>query len=170
LLAVKSAQSGVSGNALLRRAQRDATARGPLPVASAMAAAKIANQRALLRRHLRDYGDAAGRIDDVERRLTASAQFALDAQDLDALRGAEGDAARVYFSVFPALIRTPGWSFEGRSQNPPLNAMNALLSFLYVLLSSDCRGALETEPPRVCRKLICLRACLRRWIPTALAL
>jgi CRISPR-associated protein Cas1 len=133
----------VSGNVLLRRAQHRSTVEAPLPIAAAMVAAKIANQRAVLRRHLRDHGDQAGRIDDVERRLTAAIRAALAATDLDGLRGIEGDAASGYFSVFNALIRVDAMSFAGRSRRPPRDAPNALLSFLYVLLAADCRGALE---------------------------
>ena len=64
---------------------------------------------------------------------------------VDLLRGAEGDAAQVYFGVFDDLIRAsdPEIRFRGRSRRPPLDPVNALLSFLYTLLTHDCRGAAE---------------------------
>ena len=134
----------VSGNVLLRRAQHGRTLNNPLPVARAMVAAKAANQRGVLRRAMRDYGDAHGKLDAATRRLTDVARLALDAADGDTLRGQEGEAAHAYFSVFSDLIRVRGMVFNGRSRRPPRDATNALLSFLYVLLAADCRAALET--------------------------
>ncbi len=134
----------VSGNVLLRRVQHDRTLHDPLPVARAMVAAKAANQRGLLRRAIRDYGDPEGRLDAAERRLSDVARLALGAADGDTLRGQEGEAAHAYFSVFSDLIRAKGMVFNGRSRRPPRDVTNALLSFLYVLLAADCRAALET--------------------------
>src|SRR5690606_16305695 len=67
-------------------------------------------------------------------------------KDIDVLRGLEGEAAQAYFGVFDHLIRVPdpALHFSGRSRRPPLDAVNALLSFLYTLLTHDCRSALET--------------------------
>jgi CRISPR-associated protein Cas1 len=64
----------------------------------------------------------------------------------DILRGLEGEAAQIYFGVFDDLIRvdTSALRFKGRSRRPPADAVNALLSFLYTLLTHDCRSALET--------------------------
>lgn len=65
--------------------------------------------------------------------------------NLDALRGREGEASRVYFEVFDRLItvQKEDFYFHGRSRRPPLDNMNALLSFIYTLLAHDCVGALE---------------------------
>jgi CRISPR-associated protein Cas1 len=66
-----------------------------------------------------------------------------DLTDVDLVRGHEGDAARVYFEAFPALVRQNREAFRmtGRSRRPPLDRVNALLSFLYALLVSDCASA-----------------------------
>lgn len=136
-------EGATSGNVLLRRAQHEATARAPLPVARAIVAAKAANQRGVIRRAMRDYG-ATEALDLAERRLSDAARLALAAPDLDALRGHEGEAANAYFGVFGGLIRAQGVGFAGRSRRPPMDAANALLSFLYVLLAADCRAALES--------------------------
>lgn len=133
----------VTGNVLLRRAQHARTLDDPLPIARSMVAAKAANQRAVLRRALRDYG-ADPAMTEAEQRLTSAARHALEASDLDALRGQEGEAAQAYFNVFDRLIRAEGMRFGGRSRRPPRDKPNAVLSFLYVLLASDCRGALES--------------------------
>lgn len=62
------------------------------------------------------------------------------------MRGLEGEAAQRYFAVFDHLIRVdhPAIRFAGRSRRPPRDIVNALLSFLYTLLTHDCRSALET--------------------------
>ena len=61
------------------------------------------------------------------------------------MRGSEGEVATLYFSVFDHLIRAPEAELRwtARSRRPPLDAMNALLSFLYTLLTHDCRSACE---------------------------
>src|SRR5208337_1957151 len=66
--------------------------------------------------------------------------------DLDALRGIEGDAARMYFSVFNELItaQKEDFVFEERNRRPPLDNVNCLLSFVYTVLMHDVRSALET--------------------------
>jgi CRISP-associated protein Cas1 len=139
-----------TGNVLLRRAQHEATkAQAALPVARAIVAAKIANQRAVLRRHLRDYPDAAGsmQIESSQQRLADAARHALTAPDLDALRGQEGEAGHAYWTVFMHLIRNPDpvFAFTGRNRRPPRDAVNAALSFLYVLVSLDARAACESH-------------------------
>lgn len=140
-----------TGNVLLRRAQHEVTrhAAAALPVAQALVAAKITNQRAVLRRHLRDYPDAPGTesVDDAQRRLADAARLSLAAPDLDALRGQEGEAGHAYWGAFSRLIRIddPAFAFSGRNRRPPRDAVNAVLSFLYVLLMLDARAACETH-------------------------
>jgi CRISPR-associated protein Cas1 len=58
----------------------------------------------------------------------------------------EGEAAQTYFAAFDALIRVPDAQlrFTNRTRRPPRDAMNALLSFLYTLVTHDCRSALES--------------------------
>ena len=140
-----------TGNVLLRRAQHEATkdAAAALPVARAVVAAKLANQRALLRRHLRDYPatTGAGTVDDAQRRLLDAARHALTAPDLDTLRGQEGEGAQAYWGAFPHLVRTddPGFAFAGRNRRPPRDPLNAVLSFLYALAATDARAACEVH-------------------------
>ena len=66
--------------------------------------------------------------------------------DLNAIRGYEGEAARAYFSVFDRRIvrNRDTFQFEGRSRRPPLDSANALLSFLYTIVLHDIQSALET--------------------------
>ena len=57
--------------------------------------------------------------------------------DLDLVRGAEGHAANIYFQAFPLLLRNPLFPFNGRTRRPPLDPVNALLSFVYTLLTQE---------------------------------
>lgn len=81
-----------------------------------------------------------------QKRLSIIARRLLTETDIDVLRGLEGEAAQSYFGVFGHLIRVddPALQFRGRSRRPPLDAVNAVLSFIYTLLTHDCRSALET--------------------------
>lgn len=141
-----------SGNVLLRRAQHRLTDDPALAVgvACACVAAKVANQRTVLRRALRDYRRdmpdiACAALEDAERRLDDTARLALHQEDLDQLRGQEGEAAQAYFGAFPYLLRNVDFSFSTRSRRPPRDPVNAVLSLLYVLLAQDCRAACETH-------------------------
>jgi CRISPR-associated protein Cas1 len=68
-----------------------------------------------------------------------------NAQTLDSLRGVEGDAAAQYFSVFDELIlqNKEDFFFGNRNRRPPLDRVNAMLSFAYSLLSSEAAAALS---------------------------
>lgn len=143
-----------SGNVLLRRTQyrcADDAARA-VPIVRGILAGKMANQRTVIRRALRDHADkledtARETLEAAERRLTDGARRTLEAQAVDQLRGLEGEAAQVYFGAFNAMIlnEDPYFVFQGRSRRPPLDRVNALLSFLYALLGHDCRSALEAH-------------------------
>lgn len=140
----------VAGNVLLRRAQYR-TSDTPDDIVRSFILGKVSNQRAVLLRGLRDYGEELGpgereRVDAVAERLGQILRRVSHAGlGLAELRGAEGEAANLYFSVFDLLIRSPDEElrFNGRSRRPPLDPINALLSFLYTLLTHDCRSAAE---------------------------
>ena len=137
-----------SGNVLLRRAQHQAIddAGRCLALARGSVAGKLQNSRLYLLRVARDVEEpqagalrlAAGQIERFLRHAAAAA-------DLDTLRGEEGGAAAEYFAAIPHIVRTadPVFGWTGRSRRPPLDAVNALLSFLYALLASDCASAIE---------------------------
>ena len=142
-----------TGNVLLRRAQyrlADLPER-TVPIVRGIVLAKASNQRAVVRRALRDHGaelgDRAEALRIAEARLTDIGRRTLAAQDVAWLRGLEGEAAQVYFGCFDAFLRTgdPALGFGGRSRRPPLDRVNALLSFLYAMLGHDCRSALEAH-------------------------
>lgn len=143
-----------TGNVLLRRAQFRAAddAARTVPIVRGIVAAKAANQRTVIRRALRDHAEAmpaaaSARLSAAETRLTDIARRTLFAEGVDVLRGLEGEAAFTYFDVFNALVRAEdaAFVFGGRSRRPPLDRMNALLSFLYAMLGHDCRSVLEAH-------------------------
>ncbi len=138
-----------SGNVMLRRAQHLALSSPdrPLLLATFIVAGKVQNARQALLRAARE---AQGPEDeDVLRKASEALVEALaaaqQARTLDELRGVEGDAARVYFRAFDAMVRVDrdGFALHGRHRRPPVNRMNALLSFLYTLVRADCEAALQ---------------------------
>lgn len=139
----------VSGNVLLRRTQyrwADEEERAAR-LAGAMVLGKVANCRQVLMRTAREHEAEAARaaLTDAATHLRTLVERLREQAALDTVRGWEGDAARTYFGAFDHLItaQREGFPFSGRSRRPPLDAVNALLSFLYTLLVHDVRSALE---------------------------
>ena len=142
-------QGPVNGNVLLRRQQYrladDRTASAH--ISRAIVLGKAANARTVLQRAVRDHENKAGMeaVEAAVDRLGTLIRLLQGEQDLDAIRGREGDIGRVYFSVFDKMItaQKDAFSFTERTRRPPMDNMNALLSFIYTLLAHDCIGALE---------------------------
>lgn len=138
-----------SGNVLLRREQYRRAERheGGVEFVRAIVAAKIANARAVLLRAVRDHGsgDAGSGLVAAAQRLAANASRVRSAPTIDMARGIEGESAAVYFGTFDGMIvaQRDGFSFAKRSRRPPLDRVNALLSFVYTLLVHDLRAACE---------------------------
>ena len=141
--------SAVSGNVLLRREQyrRADAAESCLAIARQIIAAKIQNCRTTLLRGGRECGDAdkAQQLRRAADRLACTLDVLAKAESIDSARGCEGEAARVYFESFNLLIRQQNESFQmtGRSRRPPLDPLNAMLSFVYSVLTSEMAAALE---------------------------
>ena len=116
-------------------------------VARAVVLAKIANSRTVVLRARRENPDGTGpgEMEAAARRLGCLFEEARHADTLDNIRGYEGEAARVYFGVFDHMItaQKEDFFFKGRNRRPPLDNMNALLSFVYTLLAHDVTAALE---------------------------
>ena len=137
----------VAGNVLLRLAQTRAyeykAKKGD--IARSFVIGKVMNSRNVLQRRMRDHGyspllhEASEKLLDVIRRLRDSEP------DASRVRGLEGEAGAIYFGVFNELLlaERAAFSISSRNRRPPLDPMNALLSYLYTLLAHDCRGALE---------------------------
>ncbi|MEO0082585.1 MAG: type I-C CRISPR-associated endonuclease Cas1c [candidate division WOR-3 bacterium] len=140
----------VSGNVLLRREQyrRADDEQSAVAIARSAVLAKTSNCRTVLLRAVRDHADGAcaDALTKAAVELNRIAGLVRDERSLDRLRGHEGDAARIYFGVFDHLIvaQKDDFCFRERSRRPPLDNINALLSFLYSLLAHDCTAALES--------------------------
>jgi len=139
----------VSGNVLLRREQyrRADDPATSTEIARSVVTAKIANSRIVLQRAMRDGPELADST-PMKRALEDMQQYIKTLQEqptVDQIRGIEGSAAATYFGVFDHLISSnkEHFFFKERSRRPPLDNMNALLSFLYTLLVHDVESALE---------------------------
>lgn len=139
-------QGEIHGNVLLRREQyrRADQLVDSAAIARSILLAKVANSRTSLLRAGRER--ASMTLDQACIQLGQSLRLLESTSSLDGLRGVEGDAAQTYFSVFDELILTQkeNFFFHARSRRPPLDNVNALISFLYVLLAHDISSALET--------------------------
>ncbi|SDT04209.1 CRISPR-associated protein, Cas1 family [Paenibacillaceae bacterium GAS479] len=139
----------VKGNVLLRRKQyRMADNSEGAALAGRFILGKLANARAVLNRALRDHEGAiqAEKVAKEADFLKRYMRRTLACDTLDELRGVEGEAARRYFSAYHELILADREHFymRGRNRRPPLDRVNALLSYLYALLRTDVQSALET--------------------------
>ncbi|SMP46375.1 CRISPR-associated protein, Cas1 family [Neorhodopirellula lusitana] len=135
------------GNVLLRRQQYraaddpEATAR----IARNCISGKIANCRSVLLRAARDTKDQdrSSRLKLTAKHLAPILRRVAKADDADTVRGHEGEAASKYFESFGDLTTVEAFQMKGRSRRPPLDPINALLSFLYAMLAHDARSACE---------------------------
>jgi len=145
-----SVRGPVSGNVLLRRQQyrmaddEEAT-RG---IAANVVSGKLANCRIVINRTIRDHAakvDATA-LKEASENIGRIIERIPKMQGTDEVRGLEGQAAAEYFRVFDHLIvdQKDDFVFTDRNRRPPLDEVNALLSFVYTLLAHDVRSALET--------------------------
>lgn len=142
-------QGPVAGNVLLRKAQyrisddKEKSAH----IAKYFIIGKIANQKTVLQRALRDHKEKVDvkKIQYAIHVLDTNISKIEKENDLDKLRGLEGDSAETYFSVFDELIVSQKelFKFEGRNRRPPLDNVNAMLSYVYTLLYHDMISACE---------------------------
>lgn len=136
------------GNVFLRVAQIDCFRENSLCLAQNTIAAKFSNTRQLIRRTLHDNPElrADAGIKSTMETLFAGIEAVYQAQSIDVIMGIEGNCAQSYFSVFDKLItnqKVP-FTFEFRTKRPPLDPVNAVLSFVYTLATSEYAAALET--------------------------
>ena len=144
------AEGAISGNVYLRREQfriADDEARS-LSVAKNFIIGKLFNSRYVIERAVRDHSLQVD-VDKLKNRSDLLSQAIIKCQsvsDIDTLRGIEGESAQLYFSVFNEFIlqQKDEFRFVTRSKRPPLDNVNALLSFSYSVATGMCTSALET--------------------------
>ncbi len=136
-----------NGNVILRKTQYRFSEKEDecLAISRNMILGKVHNQRYVVERARRDH---AMRLDceklcNASELLKQSIVYIKNCKNLEELRGYEGEAASVYFRVFDELIlqNKKDFTFNGRNKRPPLDNVNALLSFVYSLLTTECTGA-----------------------------
>jgi CRISPR-associated protein Cas1 len=113
-----------------------------LAIAAILVRSKIANQIAILNQWLSNHHDqdVASARDALFDSFTAAAR----SQDLETLRGHEGNAARIYFPAYGRTFLTEWTSFRKRTRRPPQDPVNALLSYTYAVLANRIHSFLET--------------------------
>lgn len=137
------------GNVLLRRQQYRLAddLKESAKIVRYIIAAKVSNSRVVIQRMLRNNPkcDTGGDLKLVADQLKRIVKFLPDINDIDVIRGKEGEAAAKYFQVFDKLItqQKDVFSFSCRNRRPPTDPVNALLSFIYSIMLQDCVSALE---------------------------
>lgn len=139
----------VKGNVVLRKTQYQTSTdlSISLGIAKNCILGKVYNSRWVLERATRDHSlqiDAV-RVKQASGYLKQALKSIADCDDMAQLRGYEGEAASIYFGVFNELIlqQKKEFCFSGRNRRPPLDNVNALLSFVYTLLTNSIASALE---------------------------
>lgn len=138
------------GNVLLRKEQyriSDDDIRSAA-YAKNMIVGKVFNSRWSIERTLRDHAHRvdAGKLKQVSSILYETMPKIDSTSRLDELRGIEGKAAEQYFSVLNDMIlnQKEDFAFAKRNRRPPLDNINAILSFAYTVLAGDCANALSS--------------------------
>lgn len=136
------------GNVFLRKKQYELFADPPALLRQNTVAAKLANTRSVIKRTLKDYpeADIDGCLSDCAARLNADIEKVFMTEDYDVIMGIEGNCAKAYFGIFNSLIlqQKDDFHLSMRTKRPPLDRTNALLSFMYAIVTADCASALES--------------------------
>jgi CRISPR-associated protein Cas1 len=143
-------QGPAQGNVLLRKEQYRVADNEQkcLQISKNIIMAKIINSRSVLQRALRDHGSEinTAKVENIIEKLKYALENIKQTDTMNSLRGLEGDCARQYFSVFNEMIvqQKNDFVFNGRTKRPPQDRVNALLSFLYTMLTHEVQSALES--------------------------
>lgn len=140
-------QGATRGNVLLRKKQYSLSEdeHVALNMAKLFITGKVFNTRSILQRFIRDNG-ADDEVESVIKHLNLRKKRIMEAADMEILLGEEGHAANSYFGVFDHLIlhQKEDFPFNGRNRRPPKDEVNAMLSFVYMLIANDVTAALES--------------------------
>lgn len=139
-----------NGNVLLRRQQYHIAEdeKQSIRYSRNMIAGKVFNEKWVLERTIRNHSlrMQSDAIKKTSQNLSVQLHSIRVCESLDTLRGLEGDCAQDYFRVFGQMIlqQETDFQFSGRNRRPPMDRVNALLSFAYTMLTNDCRSALRS--------------------------
>ncbi len=141
-------QGASRGNVLLRKKQYELFDKPPALLRQNTVAAKLANTRSVVKRTMKDYPDtdSDGALTRCIERVNSGIEAVYKTTDYDAILGIEGNGAKAYFDIFDKLIlhQKEDFYFAMRNKRPPLDRVNAILSFLYTILTCDYASALES--------------------------
>ena len=141
-------QGKTKGNIFLRKAQFERFAKPDIILPQNTVAAKLSNTRYLIRRSMKDNPqlDADGELSKCIEYLESGIEHVYEMKDAETILGLEGSCAKSYFNVFDRLILNQKEDFliTGRTKRPPLDPVNAALSFLYTIMTSSYTSALES--------------------------
>ena len=138
------------GNVLLRKQQYRISDSQALSckIARNFIVGKVYNSRWSIERTLRDHAlrVQADELKHVSCQIAQRLEEIAACEELDRLRGLEGEASARYFGIFGQLIlnQKEAFVFEERNRRPPMDKVNAMLSFVYTILAHDCAAALES--------------------------
>lgn len=140
-----------TGNVYLRKTQflNSENTDASLLIARNFILGKVYNQRWIIERFIRDHGMQIDndKFKRISMKLKDGLQEINSVDSIDSLRGIEGSLATDYFSIFDNMIinQKENFFYHGRSRRPPLDRVNALLSFSYSLLANECAVALTAN-------------------------
>lgn len=141
----------VSRNSLLRCEQHKIanTPKVCLDLSKAFVRGKVVNMRTMLQRRKWQASDNTDRVLEPLianiKAMKAMEKRVDRAAELSELLGIEGNASALYFGAFNFLLKQEmGFDFQRRSRRPPADAINAMLSFAYSLLTADLISAIQT--------------------------
>ena len=140
----------INGNVLLRRKQYRVAddMSDSCKIARHMIFGKLYNSKWSIERTKRDHKIRIDedKFDKISGEISALLPEILEMTSLDSLRGVEGSGSTLYFNVFDDMIlqKKEIFYFHNRNRRPPLDNVNAMLSFAYSLLANDCASALES--------------------------
>ena len=134
------------GNVFLRVQQIDKFRENGLFLSKNTMAAKFSNTRQVIKRTLHDNTELRddNELQYVMDTLLSKTNDVFNAETLEEVIGIEGNCAKLYFSIFDKLITNKNFKFECRSKRPPLDPINAMLSFIYTLATNEFAASLET--------------------------
>ena len=140
--------SETNGNIHLRMALFDSVMNEgkSIKLSRAIVAAKVQNSAAVIHRWSRDanYEPEQSELEYLRQYLKARIPMLIEAETADQIRGVEGDSARAHFKAMNLVVKNAELQFSSRNRRPPRDPVNALLSFCYGLIVTECIGALES--------------------------
>lgn len=136
------------GNIFLKKAQFEKFAKPAILLQQNTVASKLSNTRYLIKRSMKDnpHLNEDGELSRCIEYLESGIEHVYEMTDRETIMGVEGSCAKAYFNIFDKLIlhQKEDFLITGRTKRPPLDPVNAVLSFLYTIMTSSYTSALES--------------------------